>query len=108
MMMPALRLAAALPSRPREPSVFPTAGEGVRAGWQESPKTPAGLQRITATVCGSPWQSDPLLRRVAEGEQAAADGAEEGLGLELDRIAQRRVVHVREPHAHRPLRIGLG
>src|SRR5690348_955195 len=48
-----------------------------------------------------------LLRRVAEVEGAAADGPEEGLRLELDRIAQRRVVHVREPDAHRPLAIGL-
>src|SRR4051812_9302545 len=83
-------------------------GEGVRAGWQESPKAPAGLHRNAANTLGSRWQSAALLHRLAEIERAAGDGAEEGARLELDGIAEGRVVHAREPQAHRPLALGLG
>jgi hypothetical protein len=36
---------------------FPRGSGGVRAEWQDRPKTLAQLQRIPATRCGSRWQS---------------------------------------------------
>jgi hypothetical protein len=36
---------------------FAGGGRGVRAEWQEWPKTPAGLKRIAATARGSRWQA---------------------------------------------------
>src|SRR5260370_20675566 len=45
---------------------------------------------------------------LAEVEDAATDGAEPGLGLQLDGIAKRRVVHARQPDADRPLALRVG
>jgi methylmalonyl-CoA mutase cobalamin-binding domain/chain len=46
----------------------------------------------------------PLLER----QYPASNGSEAGLGLELGRIADVRVVEAGQPEAHRPLSLGLG
>src|SRR6476646_5439497 len=71
---------------------FFSTGEGVRAEWQEAPKMPVCLQRNAAIMLGSRWQSASLLHRLAKREQAAVNGAEGRAGLELDGVAERRVV----------------
>ena len=47
---------ARLPASERR-EFFVVGGEGVRAEWQDGPKTPAHLQQTTATRPGRRWQS---------------------------------------------------
>src|SRR6185503_19792646 len=99
--MPALHLNLSdCPNRAqRQFDVFPGAGGGVRAVWQDSPTTQARLQPTTATGDGSRWQSGTRSGSVGQAlvDRALVDRADDlarvrdvvGVERLLDRAHQR-------------------
>src|SRR5579883_3575924 len=100
-------------------SVFSKAGVGVRAEWQEWPKTLACLQRITATRFGSRWRSlqggqagrrlahvGRLLVGVGEPQQLVFAPGAAGEG-EAERIVRRILVAGARDEAGRHLHAGI-
>src|SRR6185503_18663121 len=77
--------------RRRTAEMIRIGGGGLRAVWQESPKTPAGLHPWPATVRGSRWQFGS---RSDRPRRLAEPGARGVVDLRRHHLADARVVGV--------------